>query len=149
MDSIETFEILGQVRFLLAHHLCLTPEEVTASATIEDDLGIDSLDFAELFIALEDTFGIAINPVDACRFYTVSDIADFLSDRVREPAQLQPRHVGQEAVARQSRPGNGVIVFVDGLLRSAMLAVQRYHPLGRPRHARDNGSDRGLVHDPA
>jgi acyl carrier protein len=149
MDNIDTSEILDQVRSLLAHHLCRQPEEVTASATIEDDLGIDSLDFVEIFVALEDTFDIATDRVDACRFRTVSDMVEFVSDRVGEPAPLRPHSVGDKAVAQQPRPGIGVLVFLDGLLRSAALAVSRYRTFGQVRHVADGGSDRSLVHDPA
>jgi acyl carrier protein len=81
MYSITHAEILEQIRFILADHLCLPVDDVAASATLEGELGIDSLDLAELSIALEDTFNVTIDTDDAGKFRTVSDIAAFVDKR--------------------------------------------------------------------
>jgi acyl carrier protein len=81
-EILETSAILEKVRSLLAHHLCLTPDAIAPSATLDDELGVDSLDFIELSIALEDNFGVTIGPVQASRFRTVFDVAAFLRSQM-------------------------------------------------------------------
>jgi acyl carrier protein len=85
MYSITQAEILEQIRFILADHLCLPVEDVAASATLENDLGIDSLDLAEISIALEDTFNVAIDADHVSKLRTVSDIAAFVDERAMAP----------------------------------------------------------------
>ena len=81
MHSITHAEILEQIRFILADHLCLPVDDITAPSRLEDDLGIDSLDLAEISIALEDTFNVTIEADDVGKFRTVSDIATFVDAR--------------------------------------------------------------------
>jgi acyl carrier protein len=80
MASIKTAAVLEQVQSILAYQLCLPLDVIAASATLEEDLNMDSLDFAEACIALEETFGLEID--DAREFRTVFDIADFFRKRV-------------------------------------------------------------------
>jgi acyl carrier protein len=77
-EILETSAILEKVRSLLAHHLCVSPDEIAPSATLEDDLGVDSLDLIELAMAFEDSFGVVIGPVQTSRLRTVFDVAAFL-----------------------------------------------------------------------
>jgi acyl carrier protein len=81
MYSITHAEILEQIRFILADHLCLPTDDVSASATLDEELGIDSLDLAEISIALEDAFNVTIDADDVCKFRMVSDIAAFVGER--------------------------------------------------------------------
>ena len=45
---------------LVAEELDVDPEQVTDDATLEEDLGADSLDAVSLVMALEERFGIEI-----------------------------------------------------------------------------------------
>jgi acyl carrier protein len=85
MYSTEIAEILEQVKSILSDQLCLPLDIVAASTTLEDDLGMDRLDFAEMCIALEEAFDVEIDEIRG--FRTVFDIAAFLGKRVLPSAR--------------------------------------------------------------
>jgi acyl carrier protein len=80
MYSAEVAEILKQLKLVLSYQLCLPLDAVAASATLEGDLSMDRLDFAEMCIALEEAFDVEID--EMLNFRTVSDVAAFLGRRV-------------------------------------------------------------------
>ena len=67
-----------QVKILVIEALNLSAEDVTAGASLRDDLGIDSLDAAELIMELEDVFSLKISEKQAAGFVTVQDIVNFV-----------------------------------------------------------------------
>jgi acyl carrier protein len=63
---------------LVAEELDLDAEQVTDDATLEDDLGIDSLDQVSLVMALEERFGIKVPDDDAAEWTTVGQVLAWL-----------------------------------------------------------------------
>ena len=55
-------------------------ERVTADATIADDLGLDSVAFVELQVALEDELGIEIDPIHVVELNELSAIVRYLCE---------------------------------------------------------------------
>lgn len=55
-----TKKIYGKVVQVLAESLCVNENELTPSATLQGDLGAESLDFLEIAFRLEREFGIDI-----------------------------------------------------------------------------------------
>ena len=53
-------EVLQAVREICAEILGMSPSAVTPTALLRDELGADSLDFAEMVMALEDRTGVSI-----------------------------------------------------------------------------------------
>ena len=74
-NSLET------IRQKLAEQMDIDIATISASTSIADDLGADSLDSVELIIALEDEFSISIEVDDAEQLRTVGDVAE-LVDRL-------------------------------------------------------------------
>lgn len=70
------------VRDILVDTLSCNPEEVTLEASLQDDLGADSLSVVELMMALEDNTGISIDDETAAKIKTVKDVMDCL-DRLK------------------------------------------------------------------
>ncbi|MDR3307427.1 MAG: acyl carrier protein [Coriobacteriales bacterium] len=66
-----TFEKVQQV---LVDGLGVSPEAVTLEATINDDLGADSLDAVEIIMSLEEEFDLEIEAATAETLITVGDI---------------------------------------------------------------------------
>ena len=58
------------------------PEQVVDSASLQDDLGADSLDCVELAMAVEEAFGIAIPDENMETVVTFGDMVDFLKKRL-------------------------------------------------------------------
>lgn len=52
---------------------------VTPESRFSDDLAISSLNYIELIVNVEDTFGVRIEDSDAKDFTTVQDLIDFIN----------------------------------------------------------------------
>ena len=80
--AASTFE---RVKEVVVRQLKVQPDEVTAEASLVDDLRADSLDIVDLTIAIEEEFAsdadIEIRDEDAENIRTVQDILDFLSEK--------------------------------------------------------------------
>ena len=53
-------------------------DKIKLSASLESDLGLDSLDAVELGMALEEEFGLTIDEEKLASFKTVEDIVNFI-----------------------------------------------------------------------
>lgn len=69
---------------ILVDKLGIAPTEVTPEANLIKDLGIDSLDFAELIMEFEQEFNIRIPDNDAEQLQTVSEIVDYVKKMQKE-----------------------------------------------------------------
>ena len=67
-----------KVRDLLVEELQINPDDVTMDAELANDLGINSIDLADLVMMCEDKFGIEIEDTDSNKFITVADVVDYL-----------------------------------------------------------------------
>jgi acyl carrier protein len=76
-------EIIEQVRQIIAEQLGVEEAEVTASVSLVDDLGADSLDQVELVMALEQAFDLEIPDADAEEIRTVQDAIDYIEKHSR------------------------------------------------------------------
>lgn len=71
-----------KVRDILVSELLLDESEVTLTAELKDDLGIDSLAVVDLATSIEEEFDIEI-PDDALEnIKTVGDIVDYLNKKI-------------------------------------------------------------------
>jgi len=73
-----TFE---KVRDIIVDTINCGEEEITETANLKDDLGMDSLDAMELSMAIEEAFGLTIEEEALKKFVTVKDIIDYLESR--------------------------------------------------------------------
>ena len=55
-----------------------TEQEANSRGTFVDDLGVDSLDFFQILIDLEETFDVRIAPEEAEEIVTVGDAVETL-----------------------------------------------------------------------
>jgi acyl carrier protein len=60
--------------------LGVAPERITREATIADDLGLESVAFVELQVALEDELGIEIDPIRVVELNQLSAIVGYLCE---------------------------------------------------------------------
>ncbi|MBE21251.1 MAG: acyl carrier protein [Acidobacteria bacterium] len=69
---------LDKVRMIIVEQLGVDPAEVTVEASFLEDLGADSLDTAELVMALEEEFDIEIMYEDAEKIVKVQDAVAYI-----------------------------------------------------------------------
>ena len=74
-----TFET---VRSVLAKQLEISPDTITESTKIQDDLGADSLDLVELVMTLEEGYNIIITNEIAGTMVTVGDVVAFIDKQL-------------------------------------------------------------------
>jgi acyl carrier protein len=71
--------------------LDIEPEQVTPTANLANDLGIDSLDWLELLITLEEAFCIKISDEIAGTLTTVQQLIDCVILIVQKENRLSPQ----------------------------------------------------------
>lgn len=75
-------EISKEVENILVNKLGIAATEVTPDANLIKDLGIDSLDYAELVMEFEQSFDIRIPDSDAELLSTVNQAVKYISAKV-------------------------------------------------------------------
>lgn len=74
-------DILNRVKKVTVEELGVKEEEVTETASFQEDLGADSLDVVELVMALEDEFGIDIPDEEVGEIKTVGDAVTYIEKK--------------------------------------------------------------------
>ena len=77
-------EIQKKVTVIITEKLGIPETEVTYDANFVKDLGIDSLDYAELVMEFEQTFDIKIPDDDAERLATISSAVEYIRSKVKK-----------------------------------------------------------------
>ena len=70
-----------EFRQLLIEKLEIEPDLIKPESQLANDLGINSLELAELAFRLEEEFGIEIKDEDIPTLITVGDVANYIEDR--------------------------------------------------------------------
>ncbi len=67
-----------QLKTILVEDLSVDPKLVTMEAELAKDLGINSIELADLILACEEKFGVEIKDEELPKFITVGDIVKYL-----------------------------------------------------------------------
>ena len=67
-----------KLQMIIAEVLGKDSEQIYAKARLGEDLGVDSLDFFQILIDLEETFDVRIAPEEAEEIVTVGDAVETL-----------------------------------------------------------------------
>ena len=76
-------EIKNRIVEIIANELGIEEEDVTAAASVIDDLGADSLDVVELVMALEEEFDLEIPDEEAEKITNVQNIFDYMANALQ------------------------------------------------------------------
>jgi len=75
-------EIKQRLRDLITELAKIPAERIVDSATVDDDLAMESVVFVELLVALEDEYQIEIDPVNVIELNTFGLIGDYIYQQV-------------------------------------------------------------------
>ena len=75
-------EIEEKVREFLIEDLEVEEENIHPDALLEDDLGIDSLDFVDIVVIIERKFGFKIKPEEMAGVNTLQKFCDYIESKV-------------------------------------------------------------------
>ncbi|MCQ2423836.1 MAG: acyl carrier protein [Clostridia bacterium] len=70
-----------ELKKMLVDELSVNPDDVTESAELVTDLGINSLELADLILLCEERFDVEITEDDVRSFVTVGNVVDYLSEK--------------------------------------------------------------------
>ena len=76
-------DVLSWLRERCFETHALAPEAVVAETRFVEDVGMDSLDVAELIMALEETFEVTIPDAEAEKLRTVGEAVRYVEERRR------------------------------------------------------------------
>lgn len=74
--------ILAKITSILTDKIGIPESEITTDASFVKDLGIDSLDYAELVMEFEQTFDIKIPDDDAEKMQTIGQAVEYIREKV-------------------------------------------------------------------
>lgn len=77
-------QIYEGVKKILIDKIGLAPTEITPDANFVKDLGIDSLDYAELVMEFEQSFNIRIPDTDAEELKTINQAVNYINAKIAE-----------------------------------------------------------------
>ncbi len=75
-------DVQGKITEILVEKLGIAATEVTPEANLTKDLGIDSLDYAELVMEFEQAFNIRIPDNDAENLQTVNQAVTYIENKI-------------------------------------------------------------------
>ena len=68
-----------QVKDMLVNELSVNADDISMSSELVADLGVNSLELADLILLCEEKFDIEIGDEDIRNFITVGDVVNYLS----------------------------------------------------------------------
>ncbi len=77
-------EIDAKVREFLIEDLEIDQEKIKPEGKLKDDIGIDSLDFVDIVVIVENKFGFKIKPEEMAGVTTLKEFCDYVERKVRE-----------------------------------------------------------------
>lgn len=75
------FETLKDI---LISDLDVKESDITLEAQLSTDLGLNSLELADLALLCEDKFGVTVSDDDIRGFITVGDVVNYMESKVKE-----------------------------------------------------------------
>jgi len=83
VELLPETDLSFKVKRIVAHLIAMDEDQITDSASFEDDLGVDSLDVLEIRMEVEKTFEINIPDEDAEKLTTVGSLIRYVKAKQR------------------------------------------------------------------
>jgi acyl carrier protein len=75
-------EIIEKASVVLAEEFEIDPETITPDASLKDTLGLDSLDFVDVVVLVEQHFGVTLTGPDFVGVATFKDFYELLNRKI-------------------------------------------------------------------
>ncbi len=72
-----------KVKEMLVSDLAVNEEDIRPEAELINDLGINSLELADLILVCEEKFGVEVKDEDIHKFITVEDVVNYLEENMK------------------------------------------------------------------
>ena len=80
---MEREKIESLVNDFLIEEMEIDADKIQEKARLKEDLGLDSLDFVDIVVIVEKTFGFKIKPEEMANVLNVNDFYDYIETNVR------------------------------------------------------------------
>ncbi len=77
-------DVQHKINAILIEKLGIPESQITSDASFVKDLGIDSLDYAELVMEFEQTFDIKIPDDDAEKMQTIAQAVSYIEAKIKK-----------------------------------------------------------------
>ena len=72
--------MLETLKNILVDELQLDPDDIKMESELTNDLGVNSIELADLIMLCEDQFGLEIADEDIHKFVTIADVVNYLEE---------------------------------------------------------------------
>jgi acyl carrier protein len=79
---MQEYELIKKIDQLLIDEIEIDKAQIRPDADLKNDLGIDSLDFVDLFVIIENNFGFKMKAEEMTGIKTLQDFYDYITKRV-------------------------------------------------------------------
>ena len=79
---MERAEIESKVNEFLVDEMEIEADSINYDARLKEDLGLDSLDFVDIVVIVEKSFGFKIKPEEMSNVLTVREFYDYIASKV-------------------------------------------------------------------
>ena len=76
-------EVKSQINNFLIEEFEINPELINSEAKLKDDLGLDSLDFVDVVVEIEDAFGVKLTGNDFTNIVSLSDFYNLIIKKLK------------------------------------------------------------------
>ncbi len=85
---MKSMEIAEKINSFLVEEFEVDPAKISPEANLKETLELDSLDYIDLVVVIENNFGIKVDPVDFVDLVTFQNFYDYVAKRLhsKEPA---------------------------------------------------------------
>jgi acyl carrier protein len=80
---MERKEIESKVNEFLVEEMEIEGADINDDAKLKEDLGLDSLDFVDIVVIVEKTFGFKIKPEEMAGVLTMRDFYDYIASKMK------------------------------------------------------------------
>ncbi|MBS1783656.1 MAG: acyl carrier protein [Bacteroidetes bacterium] len=75
-------EIIARIKAFMVEDFEVDEHSITPEANLKETLDLDSLDYIDLVVAIENNFGFKVKPEDFQTMTTVQDFYNYVSNRL-------------------------------------------------------------------
>jgi acyl carrier protein len=79
---MEKQEIISRVNDFMVEDFEVEADAITPGANLKDTLDLDSLDYIDLVVVIEQNFGFKVKPEDFQQMITIQDLYDYVEGRL-------------------------------------------------------------------
>ena len=70
-----------KLKALLVEELHVEPDDIKPESELANDLGVNSLELADLILLCEEKFNVTIDDDDLHTFITINDVVNYLNEK--------------------------------------------------------------------